>query len=433
MSDAAQERARAAHLLHQVTDRRRTTDQALADQTVSPLVQELLYGSLRHYFSLCAAVNQTLRHPLKAKDHDLAALMIVGAYQLRYMRVPDHAAIHETVGACRALRKPWARGLVNAVLRKLAAADPPPAAADDSDHPPWLARTLRREYADAPALLAADNTRAPMTLRINRARSTVADYLARLDRAGLGHRAACATAAGDPGLAPAEETRVLEHPLPVAELPGYAEGLVSVQDAGAQFAALLLAPEPGDRLLDACAAPGGKLFHLLERVPKLRAAALEARPERLAQLREEGRRLGHDEVTYLHGDASVLDWWDGVPFQRILVDAPCSGTGTLRRHPDIKILRRAEDVDAFARLQQRLLENLWRVLEPGGTLLYCTCSILAAENDDVVAAFLHQREDAELSSFRLASGRPTRLGWQLLPIDPDTDGFYYARMNKAAA
>jgi 16S rRNA (cytosine967-C5)-methyltransferase len=345
------------------------------------------------------------------------------------MRVPDHAAIFETVEACTELGKPWARGLVNAVLRRCAAGratDQP-----SLEHPSWLEQMLRRDYHDAEAIMAANNERAPMTLRINLAQITPTDYLAQLEAAGLSARAPGAARAAEDVITQGPETQVLDQPCRVETLPGYREGLVSVQDGGAQFTAALLAPQPGERILDACAAPGGKLFQLLEHCPGALLTALERNRGRLARLKEEAGRLGHDGFVSLAADAAALDWWDGQPYQRVLLDAPCSGTGTLRRHPDIKVLRRPTDLAPLVALQQRLLSNLWRVLKPGGTLLYCTCSILAAENDEVIAHFLEHQQDALPSPFELATGRATRHGWQLLPTDPDTDGFYYARMIKA--
>lgn len=427
MSEAAAQRAQAARLLLGVVAGGRTTDQVMSGAAASPLTQELLLGSLRHYFSLERAVEAALRHPIKKKDQDLKCLLIVGAYQLRFMRVPDHAAIFETVAACARLGKPWARGLVNAVLRKLTGSP----AADEVgfDHPPWLEQALRHDYADAEAIMTANNQRAPMALRINGARTSPADYVRRLDAADVQSRVPAGGDGGDVDLGP--ETRILEEPRPMDTLPGYGDGLVSVQDAGAQFAAPLLSPQPGERILDACAAPGGKLFHLLERQPHAQVTALESNGDRLARLMVEAGRLGHERFLPLEADAAATDWWDGTPFQRVLVDAPCSGTGTLRRHPDIKVLRHAEDVEPLVELQRRLMHNLWRVLEPGGTLLYCTCSILAAENDAVISSFLAHEQNATLQRFRLSTGRATRHGWQLLPTDRDTDGFYYARMTKA--
>ncbi|MFU8813851.1 MAG: 16S rRNA (cytosine(967)-C(5))-methyltransferase RsmB, partial [Pseudomonadales bacterium] len=417
------------------------TDQAIAASELTPLVQELVFGSLRHYFSLSHLVRSALHNPLKRKDRELMALMIVGAYQLVHMRVARHAAIFETVEACAALERPWARGLVNAVLRKCAAAADAAAAEGaplerSFEHPSWLEDALRQEYADAEAIMDANNCRAPMALRINLARTSPEAYLDSLEAAALPARLAqpddesSARDGSASWLGP--ETRILLAPVPTSRLPGYREGLVAVQDAGAQVAANVMAPKPGERLLDACAAPGGKLFHLMERHPEVELTALEKNPRRLAQLREEGRRLGHEGFVSLAGDATALDWWEGTPYQHVLIDAPCSGTGTLRRHPDIKVLRKPEDIRSFADLQGRLLANLWRVLAPQGSLLYCTCSILAAENDAVVGRFLDQQHDAVSKPLRLAAGRATQHGWQLLPTGVDTDGFYYARLSKAA-
>lgn len=443
MSTPAQQRALAAQLLTQVVTRGRTTDQATAGRKVPPLARELLFGCLRHYVSLDRTITAALDRPVKPKDEDLRCLMIVGAYQLRHLRVPDHAAIHETVEACRTLGKPWARGLVNAVLRRCARA--PEAAEPSFEHPAWLEERLRQDYDDADAILDANNGRAPMTIRINLARTTPEAYLATLEMAGIETRAPREDLSPDPNdrsdaadgaprrlVAFGPETRVLDTPLPAAELPGHAAGEVAVQDAGAQLAAPLLAPGPGARVIDACAAPGGKLFHLLERCPGIRGLALEVHAGRLETLRAEAARLGHD-VAAIAADATDLGWWDGEPAAAVLIDAPCSGTGTLRRHPDIKLLRRPDDIAAAAALQHRLLANLWQVLAPGGTLLYCTCSILAAENDDIVADFLARHDDAVPDAFRLPAGRATRHGWQLLPTNPDTDGFYYSRMTKARA
>lgn len=430
MTAASRERAEAARILHQVIGGGRTTDQAMAAADVSPLCRELVFGSLRHYFSLASLVTEALHQPIKQKDREIWALMIVGAYQLKYLRVPDHAAIFETVTASRDLQRPWARGLVNAVLRRIAALPDP----DDRslEHPAWLDARLRRQYPDAQSIMTANNARAPMALRVNQARITPAEYRARLSAAGMAARPA-GSQDGSAETALGPESLILEAPVKVASLPGYREGLVSVQDAGAQFAAALLEPGAGERVLDACSAPGGKLFHLLERYPTASYSALELSAVRLQHVLEEAARLGHRNFAAREADAALLDWWDGTPFRHILLDAPCSGTGTLRRHPDIKVLRRESDLAEAAALQRRLLANLWRVLEPGGTLLYCTCSILAAENDEVIDTVLQEQSDARIAALRLSSGRPTRHGWQLLPTDPDTDGFYYARMTKAVA
>ncbi|HEX7034688.1 MAG TPA: 16S rRNA (cytosine(967)-C(5))-methyltransferase RsmB [Pseudomonadales bacterium] len=429
-SPAANERAHAARLLHAVVVERRTTDQVLAREPASPLTQELLLGCLRHFFSLEREVAGLLHRPMKPKDRDVWLLMLIGVYQLRFTRIPDHAAIFETVAACTTFGKPWAAKLVNAVLRRAASADAAaPGAEPPSEHPEWLERALRTAYPDADVLMQANNARAPMALRVNVARCAPADYRTRLDAAGIGWRAPHA-GTGPGGFGP--ETLVLDAPRPMQTLPGYPEGHVAVQDAGAQLAVQLLEPRAGERVLDACAAPGGKLFHLIERYPGARVTALDRSEARLAQLGREAERLGHRSFTAIAADATELDWWDGEPYRWILLDAPCSGTGTLRRHPDIKLLRRPEDLPEFVERQQRLLDALWQVLEPGGTLVYCTCSILPAENDEVIARFRRHRRDVLACPLRLATGRATGEGWQLLPTDPDTDGFYFSRMSKAA-
>lgn len=452
---AADERAQAARLLVEVIYQHRTTDQSFGNQTVTPLVTELVYGTLRYYVSLTDALDRHLERPLRGKDQDLYCLMLVGAYQLGYLRIPAHAAVHETVSACRTLRKPWAAKLVNAVLRAVAVewvgADPSHSENERSfELPEWLFLRLQSEYGDrAPALMRGLLERAPMCLRINQARTNSTDYAARLREAGIGYR---------PGWLP--ESLYLDVPVPARTLPGLESGEVSIQDAGALFACGLLtdpnaahphaaAPvAPGSHsaghqasptgtrnILDACAAPGGKLFHLAEALPEAILWGVEVSAPRLAHLRAEAARLGHSRITLLEGDATAQTWWQGQAFDAILLDAPCSGTGTLRRHPDIKLLLAPERLSEYADLQRALLRNLWQMLKPGGVLLYCTCSLLEAENDAVVAAFLSETDDAAIAPFELPTGMPTRHGWQLFPgQEPgveqplSTDGFYYARL-----
>jgi 16S rRNA (cytosine967-C5)-methyltransferase len=427
---AAAQRADAARLLERVTARGQTTDQAFGSVAqVTPLVHELVLGSLRHWWSLSRMVDTCLHKPLPEKDQDIRLLMVVGAYQLRHTRIPDHAAIHETVDACRVLRKPWACRLVNAVLRRCAARSQLKNE-QSFEMPDWLEAALRADYADAEDVMLASLARAPMSVRINRLRIDPEAWAALASAAGI---TLLPTGSGHGASGWGPETRTLAEPVSARDLPGFAEGLVSIQDAGAQCAAPLLEPEPGQRVLDACAAPGGKLFHLLEREPQASYLGIDQSERRIAWVQHEAERLGHHAVALAIADATGLDWWDGEPFQRILLDAPCTGTGTLRRHPDIKLLRRQEDVAAAADLQTRLLANLWRVLAPGGRLVYCTCSLLTAENDAVLDRFLAGHPDARIEPITLASGRPMRHGWQLLPTDPLTDGFYYSRVRKVAA
>ena len=381
-----------------------------------------MYGTLRHYQALDDLVSAELERALRSKDLDLRCLMLVGAYQLHYMRVPDHAAINETVNACRGLKKPWARGLVNAVLRKVASATP-----NERSYglPDWIVKKLDSAFPEkSRSLQAATLDRAPMSLRVNIGRIDPDAYQTLLDERDI---------VAHPGWVP--ENLILDHPIPVRSLPGHEEGLVSIQDAGALFAAELVAPMNRGRILDACAAPGGKLFHLAEQAPDATVVGLELSPRRLEHLEAEAIRLGHGSVDLIHGDATNLDWHDGSPFDAILLDAPCSGSGTLRRHPDIKFLRRESDLAAYARMQLAMLENLIALLSAaGGTLVYCTCSLFPEENDAVVEAFLERHPEVELADLSLPTGQSTRFGWQLLPLlaegsqNRTVDGFYFARM-----
>jgi 16S rRNA (cytosine967-C5)-methyltransferase len=414
------ERARAAQFVAHISqDPNRTIDWYLANKNLSALESELMHGVLRHYFSLSHQVDAHLQTPLRGKDLDIYCLMLVGAYQLRELRIPAHAAVNETVQAVTALRKAWARGLVNAVMRKLSG-QPPPAPTEQSlEAPPWLAEMVVHQYPNGPEILRALAERPPMCLRVNALRATPEQYAAELGGAceALWH----------------PETILLEEPRPQETLPGYADGCVSVQDAAGQWAAYLLDIPQGGSLLDACAAPGGKLFHALERHPTVHATALELNERRAKVLEAQAKRLGHTErMTLLIADASTPAWWLGSPYDAVLLDAPCSGTGTLRRNPDIKLHRSPKDVDLHAGLQKRLLANLWPMLKPGGSLLYCTCSILQQENDDIIELFLNGASDARPVALHLPVGQKTRHGWQLLPTDMRTDGFYYAKLEKAA-
>ena len=420
MSAPESDRAAAARALNQIVTKHRTSDQVIAS-VATPLGRDMLFGSLRYYCVLAAIISDHLERPLRQKDQDLWCLMIVGAYQLRHSRVPDHAAIHATVQACSALGKRWARSLVNAVLR--AVQRDTERSFDSADYyPHWFSARVAQDYPDQAAdVLAACLERAPQTLRINVCRVDPDEFAQRLAETGIASR---------PGFIPSQ--RVLTEPLPIEQLPGYDSGLVSVQDAGAGFAPQLLNPQPGQRLLDTCAAPGGKLFHLLEACPELAAAtAVEIAPARTQHLVDEAARLGHT-ARVITADATTLDWWDGELFDHVLVDAPCSGSGTLRRHPEMKLLRSAADIASYQSLQQALLQSAWQTLRPGGSLLYCTCSLFVAENDDVISEFLAQTSDAQMQAISLPTGRATKYGWQLLPTEPRTDGFYYALLNKAA-
>lgn len=417
------ERARAARILVDVLHRNKTLDQTFGRDEPSPFLQELVYGTVRHFYALDAMVAAELDHPIKRRDLDVRCLMLAGAYQLHFMRIPDYAAINETVSACRALNKPWARGVVNAILRKVAKRE---LTERSYELPDWVAGRFDTAYPEhAEALKVATLERAPMSLRVNTLKTNPQDYGNLLADHGI---------PVVPGWLP--ENLVLEQPLAARSLPGYPEGLVSIQDAGALFAApLTLEAAMPKRILDACAAPGGKLFHLAERAPGATLTGLELSEARLEHLQAEAKRLGHTHVRLLRGDAGSRDWHDGAPFDAILLDAPCSGSGTLRRHPEIKLLRQPSDLTRYAELQDALLSNLFQLLAPEGTFLYCTCSLFTEENDDVIAAFLDREPHAVPLPVELPTGIPTRYGWQLLPLpaDPGTpnrtvDGFYFARL-----
>ncbi len=396
---------------------RKGVDQALA--------QQLSYGVLRWYERLNAQAQALLSKPLKSKDQDLLHLILLGLYQLDHMRIPAHAAVAETVRLTRVLRKPWASGLVNALLRRhQREADEPLDLTEEQAlaHPGWLIDRLQQAWPETwQAICEQNNAQAPMWLRVNGQRTTPEAYQAQLSQAGIASHLSPACPSG----------LRLQQPCAVEQLPGFDEGLCSVQDGAAQQAAALLDLAPGQRVLDACAAPGGKTGHILEHESRLEALhALDQDPKRLQRVQENLDRL-QLQATLQCGDAAQpKTWWDGTPFDRILLDAPCSATGVIRRHPDIKLLRHADDIDALARQQQRMLEALWPLLKPGGMLLYATCSILPAENHEQVAAFLARQADAEESPIDAAWGQPTQPGRQLLPGAEGMDGFFYARLRK---
>ncbi|PKM42719.1 MAG: 16S rRNA (cytosine(967)-C(5))-methyltransferase [Gammaproteobacteria bacterium HGW-Gammaproteobacteria-1] len=392
------------------------------------LAQELCYGTLRWAPRLEALADKLLDKPLRARDRDVHALLLTGLYQLLYLNVPVHAAVSLTVDATARLGKDWARGLLNGVLRRLQREQEELLAAVDAGetaalaHPAWLLARLQQDWPEHwRDIAAANNARPPMTLRVNRLRGSREQYLERLQQAGL------------PAAAPphAPDALTLETPVAVERLPGFADGDVSVQDAAAQLAAGLLQLAPGQRVLDACAAPGGKTGHILEACPEVELLALDSDAERLARVQENLTRLGLTAELCAGDAGDPAAWWDGRPYDRILLDAPCSGSGVIRRHPDIKSLRRAEDIAALNLQQGRLLRALWPLLAPGGILVYATCSILTAENAGQVTAFLRNEAQARELPISAAWGLAAAAGRQILPGENGMDGFYYAALGKA--
>lgn len=427
-------RAAAARAIHSVRDLGRSLDDALEalgsldEERDRSLVQELCYGILRTLPRQEALAKALLHRPLKREDRDLQALILVGLYQLTDTRIPPHAAVAATVEAARSMGKPWAASLLNALLRRfqrererlLARTEQTPE--ERWLFPSWLLGRLQTAWPKHwREIVTACNSRPPMTLRVNRIKTTPALYAQRLGTAGL---AACSTPDSESGL-------TLERPTPITSLPGFADGLVSVQDAGAQLAAELLDAGAGERVLDACAAPGGKSAHLLERAGgELRLTALDTDPVRLERVRDNLHRLGLT-ARIVRGDATAPEGdWAKERYHRILLDAPCSATGVIRRHPDIKWLRRDSDITALSALQARMLDALWNLLEPGGMLLYATCSLLPEENEEQILAFLGRRDDACLRPLEGTWGVARSIGRQTLPRKGGPDGFYYAALGK---
>ena len=407
-----------------------TLDDSVVPARDRAFLRALCYGVCRTLPRLDALAAELLRSPFKARDADVKALLLLGIHQLLYLRVPAHAAVGETAGAARLLNKEWATKVINGCLRRLQRESEALQARVDSDthvallHPVWLLRSLRQAWPDDwQGVAEANNRPGPMTLRINRRLTTRESYLQRLEQAG---KPATPCRYSDDGI-------TLESPCDIGELPGFADGEVSVQDEAAQLAASLLAPalqqRPGTRVLDACCAPGGKAAHLLEAFD-IELTAIDSDAARLARVESTLARL-KQKAHLKHADAGELDWWDGQPFEAILLDAPCSGTGVIRRHPDIKQLRRPSDIRDLAALQARLLDNLWQTLAPGGSLLYATCSVMPEENANIIEAFLTRTPDAQATTpADIAWGRPAGAGRQLLPRIDGHDGFFYALLEK---
>jgi len=431
-------RAVAANVLYQVIDKGQSLTSCLpqAQQDLPPrdrgLLQELCYGVLRWLPRLEAISRQLVNKPLTGKVRPIHFLILVGLYQLAYLRVPAHAAVAETVNGVKPLKAPALRGLLNAVLRNFQRnQEALLEQADASEpcrlaHPSWLIKRLQQHYPDQwQQILEQNNQYPPMWIRINRQHGDRQQFLARLAEQQLAVQADT----------PLESAVCLASPCDVQRLPGFAEGHCSVQDAAAQHAALLLDLAPGQRVLDACAAPGGKTAHILEQQPDLaQLVALDVDPGRLKRIQQNleriGVHVGSTGALLLQGDASEpACWWQGPQFDRILLDAPCSATGVIRRHPDIKWLRRDSDIDTLTALQGRILDAMWSLLVPGGIMLYATCSVLPEENREQVQAFLARNPDAELLPLTQQDD-PTDVGWQILPGTQNMDGFYYAKLRK---
>lgn len=423
----------AARIVDKVTSGKSLSDSldfdltSIKDSRDRALVQAICYGVCRFYFRLDFILSLLLKKPMNAKDSDVHALLLVGLYQLMAMRVPAHAAVSETVSASGKLKKPWARAFINAILREYIRKK------DEIDekikedeeayfaHPLWLIDPIKESYPENwQEILEANNTHPPLALRVNPTKTTRNDYIDTLTKNNFQAQSIPETQNGI----------ILESPISVDELPDFSKGFVSVQDGAAQLAAELLELESGQHVLDACAAPGGKLTHLLELQPNATAVAVEKDADRIHSIKENLARLKVNAEVICSDASDVKAWWDGKLFDRILLDAPCSASGVIRRHPDIKLLRQPEDIPAFAEEQLHLLESLWPLLKHNGILVYVTCSIFPEENEDVLKVFLAENPDAEEIKINADWGMPLEIGRQILPGQHQMDGFYYAKLRK---
>ena len=422
-------------ILLQVTVHGRNLPDAIAkyadniEDNDRPLIQAMSYGVIRLLPRLEYIADQLISKPLKTKDQDIVLLILSGLYQLIEMRIPDHAAVSETVKITKSLKKPWAKNLVNAVLRNYQRqAETLTNQLEKNEvakfaHPQWWLDLIKKNWLEEKRwqqILQANNQNPPMTLRLNTSHIKREDYLKLLTEHGI-----TATAAKY-----SPDAIYLDKPVQVNQLPLFAEGKVSVQDEAAQLAAILLDPQKGDHILDACAAPGGKTIHLLERENNIDLLALDIEESRLERVQE---NLDRTQLKARLLAANAFDpdsWWDKKPFDRILLDAPCSASGVIRRHPDIKLLRHQDDIPKLVQDQEQILNALWPLLKPGGMLLYATCSVLAEENTLQIQHFLQQHADADLQPINSDWGQQQIAGKQILPGEDGMDGFFYALIQK---
>ncbi len=425
-------RAIAARVLDAVMHRGRSLKAELAtalpglpDPRDRALVEAICFAVLRQPLRYEGALAAWMARPLTRRDGELRALLYVGLAQLDPLQLPAHAALDSTVEAARGLGYPHQAGMVNALLRRAQREGLPAVDPRHSHWPSWLRGRLRRDWPEHyDAILAESAVPAPMWLRVNARRGTREAYRERLVEASI-------EAEVVDGLPDALR---LQGSAAIASLPGFADGAVSIQDASAQLVADAIAAAPGTRVLDACAAPGGKSAHLLERDAALRLTALDVDAARLQRVRSGLVRLGLAERAELRvADAADLQaWWDGTPFDAVLLDAPCSATGIVRRQPDVVLHRRESDIAALMLLQARLLDALWQTVAPGGVLLYATCSILTEENERQVREFLVRTADARAEALPAQFGHDREVGRQRLPGEGGGDGFFYARLRREA-
>ena len=423
-------RVAAAKVIESVLMEGRTLTEALAkeernNKEQQGFIQALCYGVIRNYYYYQAISKKLLKKEFKQKESDLFSLLLLGLYQLDDPKTPDHAAIYETVAAVKKIKKNWAANLLNGVLRRYSRErEQLQDQVSESEevkynHPQWLINQLKEAYPEKwQQILEINNQHPPMTLRVNQQKISTEDYLQLLNAKHIQGQLVSGQA----------QAIILQKPVPVVEVPKFFDGFVSVQDLAAQYAAAIVDPKPGQRILDACAAPGGKTSHLLERCPGAEVTAVDNNPKRLEKLKETLARTGCT-ATVLLGDGTEPQGWASQGYDWVIIDAPCSGVGVIRRHPDIKLLREAEDILELVKTQDALLTALWPLVKEGGSLLYITCSILPEENQQQISKFLEGHRDARVRELSLG-GAAAHPGVQLLATD-EADGFYYACLSKS--
>lgn len=402
----------------------------LIEHPDAALIQELCFGVIRWFYTLDSTLRRFIGKPLKKKDYDVYALLLIALYQLEITQKPAYAVVSESVKAAKALGKKWSSALINGVLRQYLRGGAGLSNKDEQAsyaHPSWIINAVKNAWPQYwQKILAANNQRPRMYLRANRTKVSVNEY----------HKMLSEVALGSTFIDELPDALLLDKPVPVHRLPCFNSGLIAVQSLSAQIAVDLLLIEPNLKVLDACAAPGGKTCHILEREPSIDCLALDVDGARLEKINENLARLNLTAKTEEADFCQTEAWWNGDLFDRVLLDAPCSATGVIRRHPDIKLLKTSEDVSRLCLLQKEMLEHAWRVLKPEGYLLYATCSVLPEENDEQIKEFLQKHEDAISDPVKCPLGLNTDFGLQLLPGVGETqslefDGFYYARIKKA--